>query len=164
MTDYKIREAAAIAAALMLARMAQLRFLRDPRAPMMPLGSYLHAPAVNLLLVPSITEPSRELVDDAVLALDADALVVCAARRDASSITFNAVLRGLRPFRVSSMRLWLGAGAAAHFLPDDPADPCVALLRAGLRGCEVRPWDDEADREAGLALGRQELTRGLEGC
>ena len=159
----KIKEAAAIAAALMLARMAHLRFERDPDAPVLPLRHYLHARGASLLLVPAVTKPCRELVDEAVLAHDADALVIRAAGREAADLSFGVVLRGQRLFRAAPLRLWLGAGAAAHLVPDDPADTGFALLRVGLRGCEVPPWDDERDREAGLALGLAELTRSLEG-
>ena len=162
--EEKTCEAAAIAAALMLAQMAKLRFERDPEAPVSRLRRYLHAPAARLLLVPAVETPCRDLVDEAVLAHDADALIVRAAGRKAGDLSFGVVLR--QPphlFHAASLRLWLGAAAAAHLVPDDPADTTVALLRLGLRPCEVPPWDDERDRQAGLALGLTELTRVLEG-
>ncbi|WP_174278313.1 hypothetical protein [Sphingomonas bacterium] len=159
----KTREAAAITVALMLARMAGLRFERDPNAPVIPLRHYLHAQAASLLLVPAVATPCRDLLNEAVQAHDADALVIRAAGRDAADLSFGVVLRGQRLFRAAPLRLWLGAGAPAHLVPDDPADTSFALLRVGLRGCEVPPWDDERDRAAGLALGLAELTRVLEG-
>ena len=162
--EEKTCEAAAIAAVLMLAQMAKLRFERDPSAPVAPLRRYLHAPAVRLLLVPAVETPCRDLVDEAVLAHDADALIVGAAGRDAGDLSFGVVLR--HPpclFHAAPLKLWLGAGAAAHLVPDDPADAVIALLRVGLRACEVPPWDDERDRQGGLALGLTELTRVLEG-
>lgn len=162
--EEKICEAAAIAAVLMLARMAELRFERDPEVRVSPLRQYLHAPAARLLLVPAVAMPCRDLVDEAVLAHDADALIVQAAGRDAGDLSFGVVLRQPpRLFHAAPLRLWLGAGAAAHLVPEDPADTVVALLRVGLRACEVPPWDDERDRQAGLALGLAELTRVLEG-
>ncbi|WP_174279100.1 hypothetical protein, partial [Sphingomonas bacterium] len=107
------REAAAIVVALMLARMAGLRFERDPGAPVMPLRHYLHAQAASLLLLPAVATPCRELVNEAVLAHDADALIVRAATRSAADLSFGVVLRGQQMFRAAPLRLWLGAGAAA---------------------------------------------------
>ena len=159
----KTREAAAITVALMLARMAGLRFERDPDASVVALRHYLHAQAASLLLVPAVATPCRELVDEAVLAHDADALVIRPAGRNAADLSFGVVLRQQPSFRAAPLRLWLGAGAPAHLVPDDPAETSVALLRVGLRGCEVPPWDDEQDRAAGLALGLAELTRVLDG-
>lgn len=161
--EEKTREAAAIMAALMLARLAHLRFDCDVARPVLPLHGYLHASAAKLMLVPAISAPADELLDDAVTALGADALVVHAAGRDAADINFKAVMRGAKLFRTARLRLWLGSGAPAHFIPDDPTDTSIALLRVGLRGCEVPPWNDEDDRRAGLALGLAELTRVLEG-
>ena len=162
--EEKTCEAAAIAAALMLAEMAALRFERDPKAPTTPLRHYLHAPAARLLLVPAVEAPCHDLVDEAVLAHDADALIARATGRNASDLSFGVVLRHPpRLFHAAPLKLWLGAGAAAHFVPDDPAETSIALLRVGLRACEVPPWDDEHDRQGGLALGLAELTRVLEG-
>lgn len=161
--EEKTCEAAAIAATLMLAQLAELRFKRDPDAPVMPLRHYLHARTARLLLVPAVRTPSRDLVDEAVLAHDADALIVRAAGRGAGDISFGVTMCASRLFRAAPLRLWLGAGAAAHLVPNDPADTAFALLRIGLRACEVPPWDDERDRQGGLALGTAELTRVLEG-
>lgn len=165
MDDLKIREAAAIAAALLLARLAQLRFERDPDAPVLPFGRYLHARDAGLLLVPSIGTAERDLgeIGAAMTALGCDALVTRAGGRGVDNVRFQVGLHGEELFWTAPLRLWLGAGAPAHFTPDEPGDTTFALLRVGLRGCEVPPWDDEVDREAGLALGRDELARVLEG-
>ena len=71
MTDVKTREAAAIAAALLLARLAQLRFAREPDAPMPPFGNCLRSTAAHLLLVPSVA-PVRS--DNAAIGAAADQL------------------------------------------------------------------------------------------
>jgi hypothetical protein len=163
MTDIKTREAAAIAAALLLARLAQLRFARNSNAPVCPPAHYLHSGAAQLLLVPCVEEPRRDQLDEAMTAHDADALLVQAIGRNAEDIGFRAVMRAPLPFWSEPASLWLGGDAPAHLVPASGTGPVFALMHVGLRGCEVQPWVDEADRDAGLELGRRELVRVLEG-
>ncbi|MFS0773017.1 hypothetical protein [Sphingomonas sp. 1P08PE] len=154
-TSRQTREAAAIAAALMVARLARLRFDRQPDGPTLPLGNYLLADDARLLLVPSVGESNTDA--DAVRAamhqLGHDALMVRAGGRRPQDIRFQVGLSQPTTFWSAPLRLWIGGDAPAHFIADEREDTAFALLRAGLRGCEVAPWSSEADRAAGLLLG-----------
>ena len=160
MTHYST-EAAAIAAALMVARLAGLRFERDLDTSMlMPsVGNYLHARTARLVLVPSTVSNGSDVaaVGEVMAAFGCDALVARADGADAASVRFTIGLHGHRLFWSAPAKLWLGAGAPAHFVPNHPVDTVFALFSVGLRGCEVPPWSSDEEREDGFALGADAL-------
>lgn len=165
MTDKQPREAAAIAAALLVARLAGWRFERDRYAPVLPVTNCLHARAAHLLLVPSVAPVGS---DNAVIAaaaerLGCDALVVRAAGRDPADISFDVVLAGEPGAWSTPLALWVDADGAAHLVLDAPDTTSVELLPTGLRGRKSPPWSSDAEREAGLRRGQAELARVLEG-
>ena len=166
MTDTKTREAVAITAALLLARLAQLRFDSDPGAPMLPFRNYLYADSAGLLLVPTIEPVGRDnaMIDAAVELHGHDALVVRAAGRDPTDITFDVVLAGEPTAWSTPLSLWLSASGAVYLLLNVPDTTIFALQRTGLRDCKSPPWVDDIERVAGLLRGQRELTRALEGC
>jgi hypothetical protein len=152
-------EAAAIAAALMVARLAALRFEPDLDVPMSRVRNYLHARTARLLLVPSIVSDGSDVADvgEVMAAFGCDALVGRADGADTTSVRFTVGLHGHRLFWSMPARLWLGAGAPAHFVPNHPDDTVFALFSVGLRGCEVPPWSSDEEREDGFALGADAL-------
>jgi hypothetical protein len=152
-------EAAAIAAALMVARLAALRFEPDLDVPMSRVRNYLHARTARLLLVPSIVSDGSDVADvgEVITAFGCDALVGRADGADTTSVRFTVGLHGHRLFWSMPARLWLGAGAPAHFVPNHPDDTVFALFSVGLRGCEVPPWSSDEEREDGFALGADAL-------
>jgi hypothetical protein len=152
-------EAAAIAAALMVARLAALRFEPDLDVPMSRVRNYLHARTARLLLVPSIVSDGSDVADvgEVMAAFGCDALVGRADGADTTSVRFTVGLHRHRLFWSMPARLWLGAGAPAHFVPNHPGDTVFALFSVGLRGCEVPPWSSDEEREDGFALGADAL-------
>lgn len=154
-TSRQTREAAAIAAALMVARLARLRFDRQPDGPTLPLGNYLLAGDARLLLVPSVGESSTdtEAVRPAMHQPGHDALIVRASGGRPQDIRFQVGLARSTTFWSAPLRLWIGGDAPAHFIADEREDTAFVLLRAGMHGCEVALWSSEADRTAGLLLG-----------
>jgi hypothetical protein len=97
MTHYST-EAAAIAAALMVARLAGLRFERDldTSMPMPSVGNYLHARTARLVLVPSTVSNGSDVaaVGEVMAAFGCDALVARADGADAASVRFTIGLHG----------------------------------------------------------------------
>lgn len=166
MTDIKTREAAAIAAALLLARLAHLRFDCDPSAPMLPFRNYLHASGARLLLVPSIERAGDDnaVIGAAVQRLGHDALVVRAAGRAAADIRCEVALATEQPICSAPLQLWLGAGGSVHLVAEQMDATSYELSAYGLRGRKSPPWTGGADREAGLLRGRLAFARVLEGC
>ena len=164
MHDNKTREAAAIVAALLLARLAQLRFERDPDAPMLPFGNYLQAPAAHLLLVPSVARAGSDNapISAAAEQLGYDARGGRAGGRDPGDISFDVVLADEPAAWTMPLQLWVGAEGAAHLVLDIPDTTSFALLPSGLRGCKSPPWSNHLERDAGLQRGRRELARVLE--
>ena len=151
--------AAAIAAALMVARLAALRFEPDLDVPMSRVRNYLHARTARLLLLPSIVSDGSDVADvgEVMAAFGCDALVGRADGADTTSVRFTVGLHGHRLFWSMPARLWLVAGAPAHFVPNHPDDTVFALFSVGLRGCEVPPWSSDEDRDDGFALGADAL-------
>jgi hypothetical protein len=152
-------EAAAIAAALMVARLAALRFEPDLDVPMLKVRNYLYARTARLLLVPSTLSDGSDaaVVGEVMAAFGCDALVARVDGADATSARFTVGLHGHRLFWSATARLWLGAGAPAHFVPSHPDDTVFALFSVGLRGCDVPPWSSDEDCDDGFALGADAL-------
>lgn len=159
MTRYS-NEVAAIAAALMVARLAALRFEPDLEVPMSKVRNYLYARTARLQLVPSTLSDGSDVaaVGEVMAAFGCDALVARADGADAASVRFTIGLHGHRLFWSAPARLWLGAGAPPYFVPNHPDDTVFALFSIGLRGCEVPPWSSHEDRDDGCALGVDALT------
>lgn len=157
--NHHSNEAAAIAAALMVARLAALRFEPDVDVPMLKVRNYLHARTARLLLVPSTLSDGSDAaaVGEVMAAFGCDALVARADGADARRARFTVGLHGHRLFWSAPTRLWLGAAAPAHFVPNHPDDTVFALFSVGLRGCEVPPWSSDEEREDGFALGADAL-------
>ena len=165
MIDTKTREAAAIAAALLLARLAPLRFERDAALPTLTFGNYLHAGAARLLLVPSIEAAGSDnaAIGAAVEAFGQDALVVRAGGAEAADVSFDVLLAAQPGAWSTPLRLWLGEDGAVHLALDAPGTTAYALTRFGLNASSITPWGSRAGRDAGFERGQSELARVLEG-
>lgn len=116
MMNKEIREAAAIAAVLMLARLVETRCQQEPGMPLLPFGNFLRSGAARLLLVPTIDDQQADKLLEAMQTHRCDALVV---RADSDGgMRFRVGLRATRPFISGSLWLWLGTGAAVHLVSD----------------------------------------------